>query len=378
MLYYVLSSISTVGRGEGAAGRIAVVSASIGAGHDGAAAELARRLRAAGFAVDRHDFLDLWPARLGRGLRASYARQLRTAPKTWGWLLAVLARYLPLTRLVAAVLAQAAARRTRAATAGPLAAVVSTYPLASQALGRLRRRGELDVPVITFLTDMSVHPLWVARGVDAHLALHEVAAAEAVRLGARAVQVAGPAVPPSFRPAAGEPERKAARAALDLPATTPLALVVAGSWGVGEVAEAVADIAACGVATPVVACGRNDELRQRVAAAGTGIALGWTDRMPDLIRACDVVVQNAGGLSSLEALASGVPVVTYRCLPGHGRTNAGALDRAGWATWIRHPAQLPAALKQAMADGRPVPSLDPTLDPAATVATIAQSWQATP
>ncbi|WP_412543395.1 glycosyltransferase [Longispora sp. K20-0274] len=348
--------------------RIVVVSASIGAGHDGAAHELGRRLLAAGFAVEHHDFVDLLP--LGRLTRASYARQLQLAPGTWGWLLTALARCRPLTRLTAAWAALGSSRRVRAAVGGTPAVVVSTYPLASQALGRLRRRGHLRAPAVTFLTDMSVHPLWVAPGIDAHLALHEVAAAEATACGARDVRVTGPAVAPAFRPHRDGAGRRAARASFGLPEHAPLGLVVAGSWGVGEIAEAVADIAASGVLAPVVACGRNAELRAQLTAAGHA-AIGWTDRMPDLVAASDVVIQNAGGLSSLEARACGVPVLTYRCLPGHGRTNAAALDEAGWARWVREPDDLTDALKRALTDD-PVAPPGPGNDPADVIAAIAR------
>ena len=95
------------------------------------------------------------------------------------------------------------------------------------------------------------------------------------------------------------------------------------------------DIAATGLATPVVACGRNEALRARLVASGHRHVLGWVDDMAGLIRSCDVVVQNAGGLTAAEALASEVPVLTYRCLPGHGRTNAAALDAEGLVPWIR-------------------------------------------
>src|SRR5262249_43146015 len=88
----------------------------------------------------------------------------------------------------------------------------------------------------------------------------------------------------------------------------------------------------------------------RVTKSGTGHAIGWTTDMPGLVRACDVVVQNAGGLTSLEALACGVPVITYRCLPGHGRTNAAALQGAGWVPWVMDAAELPAALRRALAE----------------------------
>jgi UDP-N-acetylglucosamine:LPS N-acetylglucosamine transferase len=100
--------------------------------------------------------------------------------------------------------------------------------------------------------------------------------------------------------------------------------------------------------TPVVACGRNDALRRRLNRSGTTIALGWVDDMAALMRGCQVVVQNAGGLSCLEALAAGVPVVTYRCLPGHGLSNAEGLEQAGWVPWIRTRDSLAAGLRQAM------------------------------
>ena len=351
--------------------RAVIISASIGAGHDGAAREIAARLRAGGFEVTGHDFVDLLPAGLGPVARAGYARQLRTAPDSWGWLLGALHRHGALADLATGLTRRAAGRRVNAAVGPATDVVVSTYPLASQALGWLRQTGLLAAPVVTFLTDMSVHPLWVAPGVDAHLAVHEVPAREAAGLGARDVRVSGPAVPEAFGPALSLADRRSARTRFGLPHRAPLALVVAGSWGVGDIVTTVDDIARSGVATPVVACGRNETLRRRLTGRGAGIALGWTDDMPSLLRSCDVVVQNAGGLSSLEALASGVPVVTYRCLSGHGLTNARALEEAGWAVWIRTPAELPTVLTAALAGEIPTPTGWGDADPATAIASIA-------
>ncbi|MEV6926480.1 glycosyltransferase, partial [Dactylosporangium sp. NPDC051485] len=316
---------------------VAVVSGSFGAGHDGAAAELARRLRAQGHAVERHDLVDLLPRRAGALLRGLYRRQLLVAPRTWGWLLAA-AGSDRLSRRAAAL--TAGADEATLAAVGDAALVVSTYPLASQVLGRLRRQGRLAAPAVTYLTDLSVHPAWVAGGVDVHLALHDDTARQAKALGAPDVRVVAPAVRPEFTEPAPPP------------AGDPTALVVAGAWGIGQVERAALDIAATGLAVPVVACGRNDALRRRLDRSGRVVALGWVDDMPALMRSCRVVVQNAGGLSSLEALAAGVPVVTYRCLPGHGAANAEVLDRIGWVPWLRRRADLAAGLRAALA-GRP-------------------------
>jgi UDP-N-acetylglucosamine:LPS N-acetylglucosamine transferase len=335
-------------------GPIVVVSASIGAGHDGAAAELTRRLRAKGLVVQRHDFLDLLPGRLGGWIRLAYATQLRVAPGSWGWLLRALDQP-ALALMVGWLCVRVSGRRLRGAVGAKPGAVVSTYPLASQALGRMRRNGQASAPVITYLTDLSVHRLWIADGVDAHIALHEVAAIQAARWGARSISITAPAVAPGFRPAHSAAERSADRIRFGLPKDAPLSLVVAGSWGVGEVDQAVDDINACGVVRVVVACGRNDALRQRLARSGAAIALGWTDQMPALIRACDVVVQNAGGLSSLEALSSGVP----------------ALDDAGWAVWVHDVAALTTALKRALTGEDSPPPIHHGIDPAAVLAALA-------
>jgi UDP-N-acetylglucosamine:LPS N-acetylglucosamine transferase len=328
--------------------RVVIVSARIGAGHDGAARELARQFQARGLGVDRVDFLDLLPGPLGRMLCGGYRRQLVRAPRTWDWLLAA---------LDAAAPAAAARRFARLAVPG-LAAVlgpdvvlaVSTYPLATHALALLKARGELAAPLAVQLTDPAVHRLCVDPGADVTIAPSESAARQARSLGAGRMIVARPLVAPQFRPVHSRSERDRIRAEFGLPIRQRLALVASGSWGVGEVEETTADILASGQAVPVVVCGRNDTLRARLAATGHPHVLGWVENMADLVRVCDVVVQNAGGLSASEALASGVPVLTYRCLSGHGRRNAAALDADGTVPWIRSPDDLSAGLASALSE----------------------------
>ena len=332
--------------------RIVIVSASVGAGHDGAARQLRTRLADLGYEVCVVDFLDLLPWSVGPLLRGVYRLQLRVAPETWQWVLAATDHRSRLSAVADKVarMAEPAAQRAVHAHA---AAVVSTYPLASQTLGRLRMSGRIPGPVITYLTDMSVHPLWVAPGADAHLAVHDVPARQASRLGAADVRVAHPSVAAGFGAPSTGRQQLHARRAFGLPPVGRLALVTTGSWGVGQIEESARDVAATGCATPVIACGSNHALRARLEAAGVGIPLGWVADMPTLMHACDVVVQNAGGLTCLEALASGLPVISYRCLPGHGRANAAALEQAGWCTWAHDRSQLTQAMRAALAQPAP-------------------------
>lgn len=307
---------------------VVVISASFGSGHDVAAADIARRLTGRGVTVRTHDFVDLLGPSFGPIVRESYARQLRYAPRSWGWALAVLRQAWAIELSTRACM-RSASSRTADALAGA-SAVVSTYPLASLVLGRMRRDGALPIPAATLLTDLSVHPMWITPEMDLYLAPTGLAAAQAIAAGATRVRLNAPAVDRSrFHPVASHAERVRLRERFGLPVGERLALVASGSWGVGAVEATARDIARTGEAVPVIACGRNEILRRRLTERPVGPALGWVDAMPDLIRACDVVVTNAGGLTGLEAIACGVPLIAYRCLPGHGAANGEVLAGSG-------------------------------------------------
>ena len=328
--------------------RVVVVSASVGAGHVVAARAWAQRLEKAGFSVVHRDFLDALPSRIGHSMSRDYLGVLGRWPWLYGALFALCTRRAP-AAVINRVLLGTLRRRLGRMVDPEAVAVLSTYPLASQVLGQLRASGALEVPVITFLTDFSVHHLWVSPQVDVHLALHSNTAEAARRLGARHAQVTGPVVPSGLSVVA-PPDRCRARLAFGLPLEGCLALLVGGSWAVGEIEAAARDVAATGRAVPVVACGHNTLLRQRLQSLGVGVALGWVTDMPQLLRAVDVVVENAGGMTSLEAMAAGTPLITYRPIPGHGRANARALHDAGVSSWARDEDELARRLGE-LADG---------------------------
>jgi processive 1,2-diacylglycerol beta-glucosyltransferase len=322
--------------------RVVIISASAGAGHDGASQELARRLRERGLLAECMDLADIFPWGLGGLLRGTYHGMLSRVPWIYGMLFTIGGRFsraAPITR----ALLRPVWPRVLQVLPPDTRAVISTYPVVSQILGPLRREGQLSVPVVTYLTDFAVNPIWISPGVDLHCAAHETSRAEARDLGAGEVRVGGRLVAADFRPGDSLDKRRA-RERFGLPPQGRLALLVAGSWGVGEVAKTAAEIARTGAAVPVVVCGRNLALYRRLRRQGVAHVFSWVDDMPALLLAADVLVENAGGLTALEAMACGLPVATYRPIPGHGKANAATMARAGVTTWVRRPAELGPAL----------------------------------
>jgi UDP-N-acetylglucosamine:LPS N-acetylglucosamine transferase len=102
----------------------------------------------------------------------------------------------------------------------------------------------------------------------------------------------------------------------------------------------------------LVLCGRNERLRRQLSGRERVVALGWRSDVAALMAATDVLVHNAGGLSLTEALTAGLPAVTFRPIPAHGRANAELLSRAGLVPWPQDDAELAAAIVAQCEAGR--------------------------
>jgi UDP-N-acetylglucosamine:LPS N-acetylglucosamine transferase len=308
----------------------------MGAGHDGAARELRRRLVADGHRVEVVDFLDAVAFHIGPVLRWFYQVQLRMAP--WSYELSY--KLAPVLRAPAVMVDTWLTRRKlkRVIKEFRPDTVVSVYPLASLVLGRMRRKKQLRVPVVTYLTDFAVHSLWVHRGIDRHLAVSELSAAAATSRGGKDARARGPLVSDRFRDATYD--RDAVRSNLGLAPEDRAVLVVAGSWGVGDVIATVDAIGRTGEFHPITVCGHDDDLRAELEHRGFGTVIGWTDEMPALMTAADALVENAGGLTCMEAFAVGLPVITFRPIAGHGKDNAEMMARAGVNCYARNEHEL--------------------------------------
>src|SRR5207248_3392108 len=319
--------------------RVLVVSASMGGGHDGAGRELVRRLRAHGHDAQMVDFLDAFPLRTGWLVRAGYRLELKFAPwsydatyRLWYRLPFLVG---PIGAFINVLTRWRLLRWVRESSAD---IVVSTYPMASLVLGHARQRGKLDVPAATFITDFAVHPLWTHPGVDLHLCVHPQSATAAAARSGRAATAPGPLVPEHFH--VDLPDRAEARRRLGFGDDECLVLVVAGAWGIGDVEKAFDILLESERYTPLVVCGNNERLRRKLAARGGGHVLGWTDDMPVLMAAADALVQNAGGLTCMEAFAAGLPVVSFEPIAGHGKDNAEQMAEAGVADYAASQAEL--------------------------------------
>jgi processive 1,2-diacylglycerol beta-glucosyltransferase len=238
--------------------------------------------------------------------------------------------------------------------------IVSVYPMTTEVLGGLRRKGKLDIPVVAGITDLAAMHYWAAPGVDLHLLTHPESEAEVRTVAGHETGVQ--AVHGLTRPEFSRPcDPSDARTAVGLPPEGKVVLVSGGGWGVGDLEGAIdTALALDDVAVVACLCGRNEDLHARLADRYAGNErvrlVGFTEQMSEWLAAADALVHSTGGLTVLEAYIRGCPTISYGWGRGHIRANNAAFRRYGIAEVVAGKGELNRALRAALTS-RPAPAL---------------------
>jgi processive 1,2-diacylglycerol beta-glucosyltransferase len=231
--------------------------------------------------------------------------------------------------------------------------VVSVYPVTTEVLGALRRRGRLEIPVVAAITDLAMMQWWAAPGVDLHLITHVESIDEVRQVAGDETRIA--VVHGLTRPEFIQPcDLAEARRLLELPAVGKIVLVSGGGWGVGDLTTAIDAALGLDVALVVALCGRNEELRTGLEADFVSNArvrvVGFTEHMNEWLASADVLVHSTGGLTVLEANMRGCPTISFGWGRGHVRVNNEAFRRFGLAQVARTRGELKSALQRSLAE----------------------------
>lgn len=232
--------------------------------------------------------------------------------------------------------------------------IIHTHFLSAELIAAELRAGRLDARQITVVTDYEVHRLWAQPSTSAYCVASHAAAEHLAALGAPRESIYLTGIP--IRPEFGQPlSRPDARRALERAPDRRIIVLLCGGFPIGyclrllgqlEVFQDRADV--------VVITGRNSAIRLRLTTYARSRpwmhVLGFTERMPDWLRAADVVVSKPGGLTSAESLAAGAPLVLVRPIPGQETRNADVLLEHGAALKVNHPRLLAAAVERALSD----------------------------
>jgi diacylglycerol O-acyltransferase len=313
----------------------------MGEGHNAAAQALTDVIEDCwpGCTVERLDTMELRGATFARAARWAYEFQLSAMPWTYAAFYAWLSRSAGFAGAARKVIGSFFGRHlSRALEARAPDVVISTYPFGSAALDWLRANKGMTTLMVTYIPAFHVHPLWAYPGVDMHFVMYDSAAAHALMPGfENTMRLGAPPVGGRF----GDFDRVGARHRLAIPPKDFVVLMTGGAWGMGNIRAGADALTTLEPAVHVVAvCGKNARLQSDLlqlarSRPGRLTVHGYVSTMPELMAAADVVVTNGAGVTVLEALRAGRPVIAFAPLAGHGTAATAEMVRRHLAVEAR-------------------------------------------
>lgn len=336
---------------------ILVLTAGFGDGHNTAAASTAAALRrlCPDEDVQVSDLVsDVQPMVAGV-LKALYQMAITHLPSAWRLVYKMLAKsdIEPKDSVVLAPLLKGL--RTKIETLRPRL-IVSTYPLYATLMDGLRKEdmGTALPPLMTIITDsISVHPVWIMRPSDLYcVADPETLEVMVHKLGIPAAKVRVTGFPVSLQfiePLPADAHPPGVQRILYLPSTT--------ARHVKATLNALKPLLATGVHL-TIPVGKHGPrlyhlLRQLTDAMPDAKVeiIGWTTRIPELLRTHDVVICKAGGAILHEVMAAKIPAVIDYVVPGQEEGNAEMLTSNHCGICTRTPRETADAVAKILANG---------------------------
>jgi len=324
-----------------------LMAASVGGGHLRAAQALKEALedlRPEASALI-FDYLGLTNPTLNRLARVSYGQMVNHAPVLWRGFYRATSR-VKYDSPVQSVLYRGGLNcGAKFLEAFQPRAVVSTYPVPAGVFATLKHRGRTDALMVTVITDQAGHSQWIHPGTDLYLVGSHQVAEELRNLGVTApIIVTGIPISPAFATAK---KNGPSKARLGLNPELPLVLVMTGAEGMGQGLVQAIDLLG-NFPEPleaVVVTGQNNRLKDRLTSRLDSYTrpvtvLGFVDNVPELMAAADLMLGKAGGLTTSEALAVGLPMLVYRPIPGQEEANTRYLIKHGVGRAANNPLEL--------------------------------------
>lgn len=302
-------------------GRALLLSGSIGFGHDQLAEACATSLESDGWSTRTIDLMRL----LGPGADSAGDAVFRMMLAVPGLYDAFHFAALRTGNSVAEMADRAASRKIlprlrNLLDADPADLAISVFATGASAISKLSGRYP-SMRHVVFCTDVTPHRLWVHQNVDLYLVTSQAAERAVRRFApeARVLVVQAPVRAAFYHP----PSQLIARTSLNVPLRERCVLLTTGAWGLGPVAQAAEALGDAGVHVLAVA-GRNARLEQRLRAVAERQPLvhpfGFSDRIPELMAASDLVITSSGDTCT-EARVVGRPLLLLDVVQGHGRDN---------------------------------------------------------
>lgn len=192
--------------------------------------------------------------------------------------------------------------------------VIATEVGAAELSALGKREGLFSATLMAAQTDFHTDAPWVKPEIDVYCVANDAAKYQLLNRGVSANRIVTCGIPvdPAF---ALSFDRAELRRALGLDLKRPAVLVMGSGMDPALFEGITQNLELCRQPVQVIAAaGRNQALRMRLEALRGQLALdlrvfGWTDTIPELMGAANLLIAKPGSVTTSEALAAGLPMI---------------------------------------------------------------------
>jgi processive 1,2-diacylglycerol beta-glucosyltransferase len=237
--------------------------------------------------------------------------------------------------------------------------IVCTHFLPAEIVSWLKAKKRIASRQAIVVTDLDVHAMWLCHHYEQYFVAIDESRAylEALGIPSEKITVSGIPIDPVF---ALHKDKREMRLKHGLAPDRTTILISAGGFGVGAMETLVQSLFSLQHSAQIVAiCGRNEDLKKRLAKLATRIKpdakvlvtpVGYTREMDELMAASDLVLGKPGGLTTSEALAKGLVFCIVNPIPGQEERNSDHLLEAAAAIRCNNLPTLTYKLDRLLAD----------------------------
>lgn len=312
-----------------------IFTASTGGGHNQAANSLKEQLKSDGMDAEIIDVFRDNNMMLELFIEDAYSAILNFVPSLYGGLYKISGRPLPNTHLKRLFKRLLRKKMLNYLKIHKPDFMVSTHPLFVHTIAELKSDGYTNVPCISVVTDLGVHPFYRHPLIDAYITSHEHTKKSLINLGisSNRIFVYGIPVKKSFY----EPPQS-----IRCESDVFTVLLMGGSLGSKKLHHALKSLTQSTRKLVIhVVCGHDkttlNAIKKDFSEVPVSITIhlyGFVNNVGELMDKSDVLISKPGGLTVTEAIHKQIPLVIPFFLRGQEEENTTILENEGLAVYI--------------------------------------------
>ena len=333
--------------------KLLIMSVKAGYGHHSAAKAIIERFEKHGHECRMLDIFEYISKKLGDSIQDGYLLSTKFLPTPYGKVYGRLdKKNEPYDRYSAPVLVSHLAAKKLEGYIKEFEPdfVIGTHSFAGMIMTEMEELEILACPTLGIVTDFTIHPFWESTLLDYYVTPSGALTYEMLRKGIPEDKILPIGIPVreqfSCRAKKGEARKK-----LGIP-DKPTVLVMSGSMGYGNIKKTIAEMDDFAYDFQILCvCGSNKRIKAAIEKCSWKKEIhifGFVDNIYDMMDAADIIVTKPGGLTTSEAFAKGVPIITVNPLPGQEDRNEDFLVNSGAAIMVNKRYGISEALYQVL------------------------------